>query len=213
MTPLPETPLTTTTLAADPTLLTRELTTPGGISFTARLLRPDDAAALGRYFDGLTDAIRGMYGPHPLDSGHALLLCSGIDHARCLRYVVEIRGKIEGYFILASGLGGGDARRYAGYNHPLEAAECCTFAPSVADAYLSRGIGSTLMPLVVEAAHRMGRRKIVLWGGVRGDNPRARHFYRKFGFEQVGSFFAGGVDNLDMGLNLDASSPRVSAPV
>ena len=75
-----------------------------------------------------------------------------------------------------------DARRYAGYNHPLEAAECCTFAPSVADAYLSRGIGSTLMPLVVEAAHRLGRRKIVLWGGVRGDNPRARHFYRKFGF-------------------------------
>jgi ribosomal protein S18 acetylase RimI-like enzyme len=39
-------------------------------------------------------------------------------------------------------------------------------------------------------------------GGVRDDNPRARHFYEKFGFVRVGGFVAGGVDNHDMILDL-----------
>jgi len=37
---------------------------------------------------------------------------------------------------------------------------------------------------------------------VRDDNPRARHFYEKFGFEPIRGFFSGGVDNHDMILHL-----------
>ena len=195
-------PLTAEELTADPTLLTRALSTQSGLSFTARLLRPEDGHALGRYFDGLTEATTGMYGPHPLTGEHAQVLCGAIDYAKSLRFIVEIGADIIGYFILDMGVDDKAIKRYARYNYPLEPEECCTFAPSVTEAYFSQGIGSALMPLVFEATRRLGRQRIVLMGGVRGDNLRAQHFYRKFGFERVGEFFAYGVDNLDMVLQV-----------
>ncbi len=197
-----ETPLTAAMLATDPSLLTREATTAGGLDFTGRLLRPGDAAALGRFFDELSDEIRDLYCPHPLNSEYAGKLCSLIDYAVSLRFVAEIGSQIQGYFILDLGVRDSDIARYLEHGHGLEPRESCTFAPSVADACLSSGIGSALMPLILEATRRLGRRRLILMGGVRADNPRAQHFYRKFGFEQVGEFFAGGIDNLDMMLTL-----------
>ena len=198
-----EHPLTPSMLEDNPSLLTRTLAASGDLSFTGRLLRPQDGEALGRYFDGLTEAITGVYGPHPLNSEHAVKLCADIDYARSLRFVVEMGAEIQGYFIVDMGVREKDVARYAEHGYPLDGKECCTFAPSVADAYLAHGIGSALMPLILEAVERLGRRRIVLMGGVRADNPRAQHFYRKFGFELVGTFHSGGVDNLDMVLSLD----------
>jgi GNAT superfamily N-acetyltransferase len=72
----------------------------------------------------------------------------------------------------------------------------------IADAWQEHGLGSAMIPVITEAARQVGRRQIVLMGGVRDDNPRARHFYEKFGFVRVGGFVAGGVDNHDMILQL-----------
>ncbi|MEE2831491.1 MAG: GNAT family N-acetyltransferase, partial [Candidatus Latescibacterota bacterium] len=96
----------------------------------------------------------------------------------------------------------GDRKRYVDHGHPLIGDECCTFAPCVADAWQQRGLGSALFPHVAACLRRLGRRRLLLWGGVRSDNPRAQHFYRKFGFRHVGDFAAGGVDSLDMVLDL-----------
>ena len=41
-------------------------------------------------------------------------------------------------------------------------------------------------------------RRLALVGGVRGDNPRAIHFYEKFGFEKVGEFQSRDVVSFDM---------------
>jgi ribosomal protein S18 acetylase RimI-like enzyme len=56
--------------------------------------------------------------------------------------------------------------------------------------------------VVVDAARCVGRQRIILMGGVRDDNPRARHVYEKLGFQHVRGFFAGGIDNHDMILRL-----------
>ncbi|MBI2506229.1 MAG: GNAT family N-acetyltransferase [Candidatus Latescibacteria bacterium] len=47
-------------------------------------------------------------------------------------------------------------------------------------------------------ARDCGRKRMVLWGGVRQDNPRAVHFYRKFGFEEQEEFMVGEINNYDM---------------
>ena len=74
----------------------------------------------------------------------------------------------------------------------------CTLAPSVADAYQSQGLGSLMMQHLLGLLPRLGRQRMLLWGGVRADNPRAVHFYTKFGFQRVGDFEAGGTNNYDM---------------
>ena len=51
-----------------------------------------------------------------------------------------------------------------------------------------------LLPLL----RRLGRRRLALVGGVRGDNPRAIHFYEKFGFAKVGEFQSRDVVSFDM---------------
>jgi GNAT superfamily N-acetyltransferase len=112
------------------------------------------------------------------------------------------RQEVVGYFLIQPGLRDDDRERYVGHGHPLVEDECCTFAPCVTDAWQQRGLGSALFPHVAACVRRLGRRHLVLWGGVRGDNPRAVHFYRKFGFRPVGDFAAGGVTNLDMVLDL-----------
>ena len=194
--------LSTADLLRDPDLLTRQLRAGDGTPFAARLLRSDDDDALGVYFDGLSEATRGVYGPHPFSSDHARLLCAEIDRTSLLTFLAIVDDEVTAYFLLQLGVRDGDRKRYAEHGPPLVDDDTCTFAPSVADAFQERGVGSAMMPLVLGTARQLGRRCIVLWGGVRGDNPRARHFYEKFGFRHVGHFSAGGLDNHDMILDL-----------
>lgn len=195
--------LTAGDLHDDPDRLTRHLTAGDGTPFTARLLRAADAGALGAYFDGLSARTRAVYGPHPLDAQHARVLCADIDDGQYLRFLAVVDGgQVVAYFLLQLGVRDGDRRRYDEHGPALVDAETGTFAPCVADAFQERGLGSALMPHVLAAARQCGRRRVVLWGGVRGDNPRAQHFYAKFGFRRVGDFAAGGVNNCDMVLDL-----------
>jgi GNAT superfamily N-acetyltransferase len=239
------TPLTLDEVAREPARFTARLRAGDGSPFVARVLLGDDADALGHYFDGLSQSVRSMYGPHPLNAEHAAKLCAHIDYRRLLPFLAlvdsdpqdtlpqgefptqdyppqdaapaespirEFRGAVcrethkpqdvAGYFLIRPGLRDGDRKRYVGHGHPLVDDECCTFAPCVADAWQQRGLGSALFPHVAACLRRLGRRRLVLWGGVRGDNPRGQHFYRKFGFRHVGDFADGGVTNLDMVLDL-----------
>ena len=49
---------------------------------------------------------------------------------------------------------------------------------------------------------RKGYKNLVLWGGVQATNYRAVHFYKKLGFQTIGSFWHDGKDNFDMVLPL-----------
>jgi len=194
--------LTIEDVTREPGQLTAQLLTGDGDAFTARVLRAEDAAALGRYFDGLGPSVRGVYGPHPLNSAHATVLCAELDYRQLLPFVALHGDDIIGYFLVQIGLRDDDRQRYIDHGHALIDEACCTFAPCVADAWQERGLGSALFPHVALALRRLGRQRLVLWGGVRGDNPRAQHFYRKFGFGHVGNFKVRDLDNLDMVLDL-----------
>ena len=194
--------LTLEDLANDPALLTTQLVTGAGTPFTARVLLATDVEALGCYFDGLGPSVRGVYGPHPLNADHAVVLCAQLDYNHLLPFLALDGETIVGYFLVQIGVREGDRQRYLDHGQPLVADQCCTFAPCVADAWQERGLGSALFPHVAESLRRLGRQHLVLWGGVRGDNPRAQHFYRKFGFQHFCNFLVRDLDNLDMVLNL-----------
>jgi GNAT superfamily N-acetyltransferase len=182
---------------------------PSGERIVMRPLRPDDAARLGEYFAGLSAQTRARYGPHPFDQATADTICATLDPAEFLRMVALIpRGdekRIIAYLLLKLGVREGDCRRYAQRGMPLDPATDCTLAPSVADDYQNRGMGSVIMAHLLQVARQLGRRRVLLWSGVQATNDRAVHFYTKFGFRKVGEFYTD-KNNFDMILDLDAEA-------
>lgn len=182
-------------------------------ALTQRPLRPDDAARLGAYFDDLSPLSRSRYGPHPFDQATADAICAGIASDDILRLLGTIVGddgqeRIVAYFLLKRGVWEGDAKRYEALGIPLDPATDITLAPSVADAYQDRGIGSRMASYALETARGMGYRRVVLWGGVQAGNERAVHFYAKCGFRKVGEFFTD-KNNFDMILDLSVGTGSV----
>ena len=70
----------------------------------------------------------------------------------------------------------------------LPPGESCSIAPSVRDDLQSKGIGSAMMTFVVDIARSLGKRRMILQGGVQERNTLARHFYEKHGFLRAGEF-------------------------
>jgi len=172
-----------------------------GAPLTLRPLAANDGLRLGAYFVGLSAATRRRFGPHPLDAATAARLCASLNPAQILRMVATIgdEEEIVAYLILQLGVTEHEQARYATAGLSLDPALDCTVAPSVADAYQNLGIGSPCLAALIDMARDLGRRWMVLLGGVQATNERAVHFYRKHGFETVGSFeYPVGVANLDM---------------
>ena len=183
---------------AQPDLVSSSEVLASGQQVYFRPLRADQAAELGAYFTGLSQAIRRVYGPHSFDQETADGFCAALDSAHTLRMLAWVEGKIVAYFVVELGVRAGDRRRYDALGLALHDETDCTLAPSVADAYQSQGLGSLMMQHLLGLLPRLGRQRMLLWGGVRADNPRAVHFYTKFGFRRVGDFEAGGTNNYDM---------------
>lgn len=90
---------------------------------------------------------------------------------------------------------------YCGMMCVLPIADVQTIA--VAPDHEGRGIGSTLLRQLVEAARERGAHDVLL--EVRADNPRAQALYARFGFEHIHTrrgYYPGGVDALIMRLQL-----------
>jgi GNAT superfamily N-acetyltransferase len=168
---------------------------------------PQDAQILGQYFLGLSDATQQLYGPHPFDQATADALCAQIDYADTIRLIATIGAgdgeQVIAYFILILGAREEEQERYNSLGLPLDSRTDCTLAPSVADAFQNQGVGSAMMRHLILVARRLGRRRMVLFGGTYATNHRAIHFYQKYGFGKVGTFeHPQGVYNHDMLLEL-----------
>jgi GNAT superfamily N-acetyltransferase len=180
---------------------------PSGETIRFRLLEAGDARILGAYFLRLSDETKGHYGPHPFDQATADHLCASIDYADTMCWIAmqntEGGEQAIGYFILVPGVAEAEEKRYMGWGLPLQSGSDCTLAPSLADAYQGRGIGSLLLGHLIRVTQRMGFRRMVLMGGVHATNPRAIRYYEKNGFRQVGEFeHPPGVQNYDMIMDL-----------
>jgi GNAT superfamily N-acetyltransferase len=178
-----------------------------GVPLTFRPVQPGDVQILGDYFLSLSADTKRRYGPHPFDRATAEQLCATTDPADTLRMVATVQDgqaeRVIAYIILILNVREDDVKRYEKLNIPLNAATDCTLAPSVADVYQSKGLGSVLMVQLKQFARQLGRQRVVLWGGTQATNDRAIHFYHKHGFRTVGDFEEPpGFNNHDMIMDL-----------
>jgi len=187
-----------------------QITLRDGRTAIVRPLQPTDAGPLTTFFLNLSEETRRRYGPHPFDQATAEHLCATINE-RTIRFVAVLNdgtpeAEIIGYMILTREIGDADRRRYG---KRLDLESCASFAPVIADVYQNQGIGFQMAQHVLRCAQKLGLRQVILMGGVQATNERARHFYRKLGFRQVGSFLTlhpRRLLNYDMILEFDATS-------
>ena len=188
---MPET-LTIADVQRDPSLIAARISNPSGLELTFRPLAPTDGAILGAYFIGLSADTTQRYGPHPFDQVTADAFCAKIDFNEAIRMIASLPGaegeQVIAYFILQLDVPQGERDRYAAAGISVDPQMGCIIAPSVADAYQNHGIGTPLMQHIFDCARRLGRKYILLNGGVYVTNERARHYYEKNGFRQVRLF-------------------------
>lgn len=89
-------------------------------------------------------------------------------------------------------------QRYANRLLYFNTAKTVTFAPSVADAWQSTGLGSLMYNAIESELKEKGISKIVLWGGVQADNLKAVNYYKKLKYQFIDAFWHDGKNNYDM---------------
>ncbi len=184
-------PLTLPHIAENPHLLTALITTRDGEKLVIRPLEAADAPQLGEFLSALSPRTRhlSIFPSYDLVAAHDM--CDAIAKYDKLRFVVEnsasprrIIGLIEFSFAIMES----DIARYAANNIALDPATDCRFGPTLADDYQSKGIGTLVAPFILDVARKFGKSRIILWGGVLVDNPRAIRYYEKIGFKALGQF-------------------------
>jgi diamine N-acetyltransferase len=117
-----------------------------------------------------------------------------------LRYIAvdETTNDIIAYMLFKQGMLYWDEKRYTERGQHFNYSTTVTYAPSVADDFQNTGLGSRMYQQIENELKRKGIQHIVLWGGVQSGNERAVSFYKKFGYQVMGSFWFEEKDNLDM---------------
>ena len=166
-----------------------------------RLATLSDIPALLEYFSRLGPETRSRFAPHAFDDPtlhHLLNRDSG--HIAFVA-INEESGHIIGYAVARLFYEDHEKERFQKYGWTPNDITDVFYAPSVADEHQGKGIGQLLMAEARQALTRMGRSRILLWGGVQASNDRAVAHYRKAGFTELGRFEWNG-SNLDMALDL-----------
>jgi GNAT superfamily N-acetyltransferase len=194
-------------IADNPERITRSFSPRDGTALLLRPLGQEDEALLWDYFTRFGEQSRSVYRPHEFTREDAQEVCRSVGKDAKLYLLAvereEEQERIVAYFILHFAVSPDEEERYRAAGISLDTAKTCRLAPSVADAYQDRGVGSAMMPHVREIARECGCDRMILWGGVLAHNLRARHFYAKAGFREVGLFNAGKpTESYDMMLEL-----------
>jgi GNAT superfamily N-acetyltransferase len=162
------------------------------------VLRPEALEALHAYLEGLSSSTRRRFGPHPFDLPALARLHQ--DSPGYQGYIARslASGQIIAYAAVRIGFLAHDAPRLQACGLTPDAETDCTFAPSVADAWQGCGLGTALLDFIISSLRQhTAVRRILLWGGVQADNPRAVAYYLRNGFRILGAFTHNG-ENYDM---------------
>ncbi|MFF8955678.1 GNAT family N-acetyltransferase [Streptomyces sp. NPDC014894] len=185
--------------------MTSRLTPQGGPEVVLRPLTGADTGPLAEFLGSLSSESRRFSTFGGYDLAAARELCDAIARHDKLRLVLEDApsGRIVGLLEFSLALTPADIERYRNAGIRLTGATDCRFGPTLADDQQDRGLGTLAFPFVTEVVRLLGRTRIILWGGVRADTPRAVRYYEKNGFQPVGHFTeADGSRSLDMMLDL-----------
>jgi diamine N-acetyltransferase len=175
-----------------------------GETIEIRLLQNTDNQLLNNYFEALSAETLNRFQPHSLDKSTIEQICQNPTEGYCrLVAFSPAQAQIIAYFLVFWGVLPKDQARYEALGIALKPDTDCTFAPSVADNYQNQKLGSLLMPILLKICHLADYQRIILWGGVQAENPRALRFYQKFGFTTIGSFQNKNSHNWDMYYTLE----------
>jgi len=106
-----------------------------------RAIEPTDFAGLSSYLQALSYETRSRFGPHSFEPDALRSICEN-RRSDLLAYVGVIGSEIVCYTIIKCGYLAHDVPRLAGYHLHMNLQTDYTVAPSVADEYQSKGIGS-----------------------------------------------------------------------
>jgi diamine N-acetyltransferase len=162
-----------------------------------RKLKLRDLVKLCSYFKQLSVTTRKRFGPHPFDMVSVSTVYA--DPGTYTGYIAidVITEEIIAYSIIKIGYLEHDLLRLQSYGISPDKKSDCTFAPSVADAWQSCGVGNSLFNFILSDLKANGIKRIILWGGVQKDNEKAVGLYQKNHFKIAGQFYFNG-ENYDM---------------
>lgn len=169
-------------------------------SLTIRTVSLADLDDLAQYLEGLSDTTRRRFGPHAYDLDSLKRFYSDTSITGFLAQEEPVN-RLLAYAVIKRGILEHDRLRLETYGLQLRSDGDCTYAPSVADAWQGKGIGTRLFAAIVSVLRSENRKRIILWGGVQAANEAAIRYYQKLGFQTLGQFEYQG-QNLDMALNL-----------
>ena len=172
--------------------------------FFYRQLTVTDFENLLQYLQELSPASKKRFGPHTFDLHTLRKMYENADDHIGYIAVEENTEKIIAYAILKKGYMEHDSQRLNSHGIQPDHQTDCTYAPSVADQWQGRGIGTGLFKYILSDIEKMPFRRIILWGGVQADNERAVRYYQYNGFTILGEFPYNG-KNFDMIYNLTVS--------
>jgi diamine N-acetyltransferase len=149
----------------------------------------------------LSNDTKRRFGPHPFDRESIIGFYNNPE--KMIGYIAKEMSTeiIVAYSIIKIGYLHHDYDRLQSYGINPNSETDSTFAPSVADAWQSAGVGNALFQFIRSDLAAAGIRRIILWGGVQADNHTAVNFYRKNNFTTLGQFEYNG-PNYDMMLDI-----------
>ena len=165
-----------------------------------QLFDKDHVEKLEKYLAGLSIESKNRFGPHEFNAESLLQLLNSPLYTQfiAINYVDD---EVVAYTIVKSGWVDFDGERLRSYGLYPEETDF-TIAPSVADAYQNKGMGTAFFNYQIRNLKSYAfMRRLILWGGVQKRNERAVQFYNKLGFQLLGEFEHNG-SNFDMMLEV-----------
>jgi len=195
-----ENKLTLTDFEGNPKKYTWELQTQTGEKITLRPLLHSDIDGLTSFLENLSTETRRLSTFDSYDKVTATDLCNAISKYDKLRFILENqKEEIMGLIEFTMDIPENVIDQYTGYGITLDIDNTCRFGPTLSDEYQSQGLGNLLFPYILKIAKLLGKKHIMLYGGVLADNTRAINYYQKHGFKIAGEFNnEDGIENLDM---------------
>jgi diamine N-acetyltransferase len=156
-----------------------------------------DIDQLVKYLQQLSPETKSRFGPHPFQKEAIQeFYTSSTKYTGYVATYAE-NNSIIAYSIVKHGHLEHDRNRLTSYGLTLHENTDCTFAPSVADGWQGLGVGNAMLQFIISDLKIRGIDRIILWGGVQGDNQKAVNYYLKNGFTILGQFTHHG-ENYDM---------------
>ena len=165
--------------------------------FTFGLFNPSRQEELLIYLNGLSPESKKRFGPHPFSREALEKIENSSQQYLQWTALCTPEQEIIAYTIVQKGWVEFDRERLQNYGLKISSG-VCTLAPSVADNWQGKGLGTAFQKYVLtELKETFKMKRVILWGGVQADNLKAVTLYNKLGFRKLGSFDHNG-PNFDM---------------